>query len=157
MFVTQRDAGRLVGLLTLCRSKPLTDFRSEGGNPGCTPKSCSKQRLSNNETSAHSQEAQLLRDGDKTEQNRCREGASSSKLHRYPPYSFLLISLSRPPTEINSGNQAAAVTLHTELQQTRGVAFSTKVWNHAACCCCCCCSASLTAPLPPCKITVMSL
>lgn len=33
-----------VWILTLYRLKSITDFRLKGGNPGCTSKSCSKQR-----------------------------------------------------------------------------------------------------------------
>lgn len=107
-------------------------------------------RVSNNDaTSAHSQEAQTP--GDKTRQSRCREsgggegGASSSKQHvrgeGYPPYSFLFnfsrsrslslcLSLCLSPTEINWGEPLSHCT--PELQQSRGVASSTKVWKHAA-------------------------
>lgn len=149
--VTQHTS--IVGLLTLCHSKSLTDFRPEGGNPGCTSKSWSKQRLSNNEaTSAHSQEAQLRRDGDKTKQNRCREGASSSKRHEMAraPISALFLPLNFSPFPY--WNIFTAVTLHTELQQIRGVASSTKYETHAACC-----YSKPHSASTPCKITVMFL
>lgn len=142
----------LVGLLTRCRSKPLTDFRPEGGNPGCTPKSYWKQRLSNNEK-RRPLTRKRLNSCDETATRRSRTGAGRGRLlqnciRERAPISALFL----PPNfslvpDWNKFRQAA-VTLHTELQQTRGVAFSTKVWNHAAYCC-------FSAPLPRCKIIII--
>lgn len=143
-FLLWREKGTrrrsIFALLTLCRSKSLTDFRWEGGNPGCTPKSSKqlKQRLSNNEKRRPLPRKTL--NSCETARRRSKTGAERGRLlqncMRETPVSALLLPLNVSVVpDWNKFRQP--LSLHTELQHSRGVASSTKSLKHAAGGCCC--------------------